>query len=133
MSLDDLKAKVDDPTFFHVVGLFNPPRYGVRLFMTRLKYKHCDSDTFKVTKISWEGLEFAVVSMPADAKADAGQIAHQLGLEIEDGVPNVAGENGERWFPISSPYVFALRASKRDCNLLKYEERLVAEIEQRHN
>lgn len=133
MSLDDLKTKVDDPTFFHVVGLFNPPRYGVRLFMTKLRYEHCGPDSFKVTIINWEGLDFVVASMPANAKTDAKQIAQQIGLEIEDGVPNVTSEKGEKWFPISSPYVFTLRANKQDSSLLKYEERLVAEIEQKYH
>lgn len=105
MYTKQLMKLVNNPEYFHVACLFDPPRFGVRTFLSQVKGQIASST---VHMIPWQGLTFAVVTTPVNNRQQVEKLTKKLGLSIDDGIPKVTDAQGDHWFPLSSPTVYSL-------------------------
>jgi len=101
----------ESPGRFNIVCMLTRP--GVNLFMITLEYNHFipgtdANDEFLVWQMSFDGLPFMVLSIPADKKDLAFQVAGETGMKISDGIPILIGGGAEQVFPVAGENTFTL-------------------------
>jgi len=113
VTLEDVAEFVRDPRNIHYLGMIVPPRPGVRLFCTRLEYKHyipgtVRNELFKIALINWEDIIWMLISIPKGDAPLAGKIAEECGLRFADGVPTIIASEGIVQFPVNESNLFTL-------------------------
>jgi len=99
------------PDRFNIACMLTRP--GANLFMIKLEYTHFvpgtdANDDFLVWQISFDGLPFFLLSIPADKKNLAYKVAGETGMKISDGIPILIGGGAEQAFPVAGKNTFTL-------------------------
>jgi hypothetical protein len=144
---EEIQNLAKNERFVHFAGSVIPPRPGVRLFAAKLEYSYFEpgtprNDEFILHVINWQGMSWAVVSIPREYMEAAKKIAAEVGLRIADGVPHLIVGGQTHPFPMNTENVFALENvpgheiyennPNRLAELLAKEDHEVEEIERGH-
>jgi len=101
----------ESPDRFNIACMLSRP--GANLFMITLEYSHfipgtAANDDFLVWQMSFDGLPFFLLSIPASKKDLAYQVAGETGMKISDGIPILIGGGTEQSFPVKGDNTFTL-------------------------
>jgi hypothetical protein len=113
-----LHALAREKGAFHVVA--NTLRSGAYLYVRRLELTYFPpgtprNDEFRYCLVKWEGLTFAVATIPARTRRFADRVAEKMGMRLSDGVPTMLGGGmPPRQFPLRGPNVWSLAGACRD-------------------
>mgnify|MGYP001308699587 CR=1 FL=1 len=99
------------PDRFNIVCMLSRP--GATLFMIKLEYTYFIPGTdanndFLVWQMSFDGLPFFLLSIPANKKDLAYKVAGETGMKISDGIPILIGGGTEQVFPVRGDNTFTL-------------------------
>lgn len=110
---EELKKFGDDPRYIHFAGMIGPPRPGVVECLMELEHTYYKPGTLKnddlfLRIIKWDGITWALVSIPIGERHWMEKVADKCGLRIADGVPTMLTGSGAERFPIDNERVFTL-------------------------
>tara|TARA_B100000614_G_scaffold262909_1_gene300458 strand:- start:47558 stop:48061 length:504 start_codon:yes stop_codon:yes gene_type:complete len=96
---------------FNIIVMANRP--CVNWFCMKLEYENFvpgtpDNDEFQFFQIKWEEMTWFVISIPADKREVAEQVAAETGMRIADGIPTMLGPDGPSRFPIDGSNTFSI-------------------------
>lgn len=106
-----------DEHLVHFLGTAYPRRLGVMLFAVKLEYSYFPPGTSKNEELqmhlfNWEGMVWAMVSIPRVYMELATLIASETGVRIADGIPHLLGGGEMKAFPLSGENVFTLESAR---------------------
>jgi len=112
-SEEEVQRFASNENFVHFAATINPLRLGFRLFMVKLEYFHFEpgtsrNDQFILHMINWQGMSWAVVSIPKEYLELARRVAAEAGLRVADGVPHAITAGQTHVFPMNTKNLFTL-------------------------
>ncbi len=110
---EDSRVFFADPHYIHYAGMLSPPRPGFADCIQMLEHTHfapgtLRNDRFHVRVINWQGIIWAIVSIPMAEKELMMRMAKVNGLRIANGIPIMLGDGGVHRFPVDSRNLFVL-------------------------
>lgn len=111
---EETAAFFSDPQWLHLATLMNRP--NVWECSTEVENTHYApmtprNDLYNIRKLEWEGLMWAIISIPAGDRKLFEHIATKHGIRIADGTPTMVSSAGVSRFPLDLPNVFTLENS----------------------
>jgi hypothetical protein len=107
----ELRAVTGDPALVHFAAMLL--RLGVRECSQTLEDAHYKpgtprNDLFQLRLIQWEGLLWALITIPIAEREFMDRAAAANGLRVANGVPTMISRDGIAKFPANGPRVFTL-------------------------
>ena len=115
VSLSELQKLDEDPSLFHIAVTML--RDGAVAFVTLLELKHYSPDTPENDRLIFHMMDFGgipsgVMTIPAEDRWKAEEVAAMLKMRLADGVPTMISGEGVLRFPMHSARVWNLEATK---------------------
>lgn len=130
-----LQEIVTDPTKISYVVLLD--RLGAYECIVRLEYTHYQpktdrNDLFGLVLVQWQGVHWAIITIPKEEAPLMQEVADQCGLRVANGVPTMIGGGGIARFPVDGDNIFTLE-NKPDHPVYQGNPEKIAALRAREN